>query len=125
MTKTKHGYYHPTNLEHLKGVFKQFKGKRMLDLGSGTGEVVELALKEGVQAFGVEIEKELWEKAQCWRTTILGDMFDLDWSKYDVLYYYIDGCNEQRRILDKINKEFKGTVIFYTEPNVWICQRFK
>lgn len=123
--KTEHGIYWKSNLKDLEGVFEKFSGKKLLDLGSGTGEVVEYALSKGVHAYGVEIEKDLYDHTRCIGRVYHRDMFEMDWDDYDVLYYYLHGSNRQDEIFRKINRSFTGTVIFYTEPIVWIVERFK
>lgn len=48
----------------LSVIKKHAKGKKLLDIGAGSGILVEQALKKGFDAVGVEPSRWLWQKAQ-------------------------------------------------------------
>lgn len=45
-------------------ILKHAKGKRLLDIGAGSGILVEEARKRGVDAVGIEPSRWLWQKAR-------------------------------------------------------------
>ena len=47
----------------LSVILKFSQGKKLLDIGAGSGILVEQALKQGLNAVGVEPSKWLWQKA--------------------------------------------------------------
>lgn len=105
------GVYGVSELESLIPIFKELKGK-LLDLGSGTGEVVNLAILNNLDAYGVEIDKKLFSKSYKINKIFNKDMFDLNWNEYNILYYYICGCRNQTQIKEKL-KTFKGLFILH------------
>ena len=48
----------------LEVLSKHAKGKKLLDIGAGSGILVEQALEKGFSATGVEPSRWLWQKAQ-------------------------------------------------------------
>lgn len=109
-----HGVYCPSPVSFLDN-FKDFlKGKRVLDLGAGRGFIVDKMLSLGANAFGIEINKELFDESICPERMTLGDMFDISFKDYEVLYYYVGGCFKEKELFDKILKEFKGAIICYS-----------
>lgn len=109
---TKNGIYIPTFTKDLEQVFSKLKGKTLLDLGSGKGDVVYLANLCGLDAYGVEIDPQFYEKSLNKEKIIFGDMFDIEWKNYDILYYYLAGCKMEREIIKRL-RDYKGKVIFY------------
>lgn len=112
-THTEHGCFASSPLAALDQFEEAVRGKKLLDLGAGKGYVVEKFLSLGANAFGVEIEPELYNEAITKDRIFNKDMFDMDFSKYDVLYYYINGCKRQDELFKKIGREFKGYMIIY------------
>jgi len=112
--ETQHGVYYPSDLEDLREPFKKYlKHKSFLDLGAGKGEVVELANECGALANGIEIDEAFYSVSDK-RWNYFDDMFNLDWSKFNALYYYLWGSNQEERITDKLNAECKGLCFIYT-----------
>ena len=111
---TEHGVYCPSPVSFLDN-FKDFlHGKRVLDIGSGRGYVVEKLLSLGADAYGIEINTELYNESVCRERIVNKDIFDESLKDYDVLYYYIGGCFKEKELFDKILKEFKGAIICYS-----------
>lgn len=116
MVKTKeilsHGIYWPSETLYLKEVFSNYlPGHKFLDLGSGDGRVVEFALKFTKLAFGVEINEDLYKKSRDRAPIIFKNMFNLNFSGYGVLFYYLKGSNHELELIQKLNKEFEGILI--------------
>lgn len=110
---TEHGVYAESPISALAQFESAIKGKKFLDLGCGKGFIVEKALSLGANAFGVEIEKELVAEAITPERVIQGDLFEVDLSRYEVLYYYLKGCKREAELFDKIVREFRGFMIIY------------
>ena len=108
------GIFEVSNLEHLEEVFsKHLKGKRFLDLGSGIGQVVKLAFVYARTATGIEYEKPFIDCTHIRENILHKDFFEHDFSQYDVLYYYVSGTKDERRLVEKIANEFTGIFIVY------------
>ena len=111
---TTFGIFEVSNLEHLKEVFSKYlKGRRFLDVGSGLGQVVKFALNYTTDSTGIEYERPFID-CTCISANILHeDFFKHDFSQYNVLYYYIFGTGDEKKLIEKIKKEFKGILIIY------------
>ena len=108
-----HGIYGPSPPCNLDKFKEAICGKKFLDLGSGRGEIVEKALELGADAYGVEINAELFSESKAKDRIIFGNILDQEFSKYDILYYYIGGCKRETELWRKITVEFKGNVILF------------
>lgn len=109
-----YGIYAPSPTEKLYEFASVIQGRRFLDLGSGRGEIVECALEMGADSYGVEINLDLYNESKCRDRIILGSMFDIELSNYDVLYYYLGGCKKEAELFEKIGKTFRGNTILYS-----------
>lgn len=109
-----HGIYAPSPPHYLDQFETAIKGKRFLDLGSGRGEIVQKALSLGADAYGIEIEDELVMQSCCPDRIIHGNLFTVDLSQYEVLYYYLSGTWNEGDLLKKIIREFRGFLICYS-----------
>lgn len=106
--KTSHGIYKKSDIGSLVPVFKKYVGgKKFLDLGAGSGEVVALAYAFGAEAFGYEADIHILNTRFCGMV----DFFEADWNKYDVVYYYIFGSDDEK-VRQKL-KEFNGIAIIH------------
>lgn len=117
------GLFYPARLEELLPAFKALvkDGVRFLDLGSGDGRVVFLAALRGARATGIEYDRTLHRVARRCRRKLAeslpadrielrrGDFFQEDWSRYDVIFYYVDGSFNQsgiqRKLLDELRDD--------------------
>lgn len=110
--KTADGVFYPSTLNEIQGVLSMAglkAGQKLLDLGSGDGRVViAAAYLFGAEADGYETDPKLAEAGQAMRSHLTTrpetrDGFDaskarihqesflsdsVDWSRYDVIYYY-------------------------------------
>ncbi len=112
---TKEGIYTPSITYEIEPAFEKYcKDKTFLDLGSGNGQVLGLAFKYGSMVTGIEIEKDFYENSQFKQWVINKDMFEVDWRNYDILYYFMKGCNQEDRLIEKINEECRELLILYT-----------
>ena len=112
--KTGKGIFEPSQLEHLNEIFDKYvKGKKFLDLGSGVGHVVKFALDYTSTATGVEHERSLFYCTHTPENILHEDFLNHDLSQYDVLYYYIYGTDDEKALVEKIKKSFKGVFIVY------------
>jgi SAM-dependent methyltransferase len=109
-----YGIYAPSPVSSLEPFASAIRGKKLLDLGSGRGEIVAKALELGADAYGIEIEPELVTESQVKDRIICGNIFAHDLSKYEVLYYYLQGCKEEAELFRKVLREFRGNVIVYS-----------
>ena len=94
-------------------------GVRFLDLGSGDGRVVFLASLFGAVSTGIEFDEDIFDSSLKARDKlsnrldlsktelIRGDFFDADFSGYDVIYYFMSGSFEEKRLEEKLVKELK------------------
>ena len=112
---TKEGIYVPSILEDLETTFKKYcSNKAFLDLGSGNGKVLGLAFKHNSIIRGAEIDKEFYDNAEFRRWTDNKDLFEMDFEIYNILYYFMKGCNQEDRLIEKLNKEGQEILILYT-----------
>ena len=112
---TKEGIYTPSITYEIENAFEKYcKGKTFLDLGSGNGQVLGLAFKYGSMVTGIEIEKDFYENSQFKEWVINKDMFEIDWRNYQIIYYFLKGCNQEDRLIEKINEECRELLILYT-----------
>lgn len=107
------GRFYPSEPDFLDQFAGAITNKRFLDLGSGDGSIVERAEHLGAIAWGVEADIKLVKTSKSKDRIIHKNLFDLDLSKYDVLYYYNRGCALQKELWAKIEKEFRGFIIVY------------
>ncbi len=95
----------------------------MLDVGSGCGRFAEYVSKHGgFPVDGVEIDIDRFEKSQKQKKFntefIYGHFEKINFEPYSILYC----CNlffteeDNQRLCQKIEKEFKGLCILYTRP---------
>lgn len=110
--KVEKGVYYPTIIDDLEreDVKKFIDGKTLLDLGCGDGRVVEWARKNGCKSYGIEWDDRVEES----HYIVCSDMFWIDWGDFDVLYYYVAGCDEEDRVIKKMAEEARA-VILYTK----------
>lgn len=87
--------------EHLKDLLKDLKGKEILDLACGTGEMTNRLAKDGYKVLGVDLSPEMLEMAQEKAYSknlkvhyVQQDMTTLElFHKYDAIISYCDGFN--------------------------------
>ena len=113
---TKEGIYTPSITYEIEPAFEKYcKGKTFLDLGSGNGQVLGLAFKYGSMVTGIEIEKDFYENSQFKEYVMNDDMFKSAWGVHDILYYYLKGCKDEDRIVEKLNEEARDYFFLYTD----------
>ena len=101
---------------------------KFLDLGSGDGRVVFLASLYGVDAYGIEYDKSLYEiSIQAKKrlrglikperiSFIQGDFLKCDFKKYDIFYLYA-GTNALPQLMKKLYEEMKpGSILISYDP---------
>ncbi|MFH1624701.1 MAG: class I SAM-dependent methyltransferase [Pseudomonadota bacterium] len=99
-------------------------GVRFLDLGSGDGRVVFLASLYGALSTGIEFDEDMFASGLTAREElsrsfdlsktklIKGDFFEADFSSFDVIYYFMGGSFEEKRLEEKLATEMKpGAVL--------------
>lgn len=119
---TKYGIFGETyDRGTLRPVFEQYvAGKSFLDIGSGNGKIVELALQCGARsAAGAEGDPTLFAQSVCREHILYRDFFDLDFSGYEVLFYVLAGSFREQEVWQKIAREATGTVIFFIWPEAF------
>ena len=137
---TDKGIYVPSDLNDLKECFRKFCPNSMfLDVGSGNGSVLELAWKNSATIRGVEIDKEFFNTSK-FKRWITNEHFEkIDFSIYNIIYYFLKGTDEQDKLAEKINQEARDKVIIYRRgsnnkeveefiaklPNFKVTERFK
>jgi hypothetical protein len=84
-----------------------------LDIGSGSGRVLGLAFKHGSTIKGIEIEKDFYNNSQFKEWVTLVDYKEIDFSIYDILFYFQKGIDDEKKLAEKINKEARGIIIIY------------
>lgn len=111
-TRNEYGIFYASNIYKLIKPFEKYLQRPFLDLGSGDGRVVMLVRSMFGYGDGVEIDNELFDASSNFTNGIIhNNIFNIDLSKYNSLYYYTLGCKEEDKIIEKINKEFNGTLI--------------
>jgi len=130
--KTEAGIFLPSNLTDVAEMLSDEKvlgnpqGKKLLVLGSGDGGVAILARKMGFDVTAVEYDGELFNIAYDAELEIFGsraikwlneDFMALDFSDYDVFYYFSDGSNDHGLLELKLEKEMKlcSVLIVYSQ----------
>lgn len=88
-----------------------------LDLGSGDGRVVKLALERTRTALGMESDEELYKSSKVKKNIVHGSFFASPFDAEDVIYYYLTGSKDENRLIGKLNLEFDGILILYTKEN--------
>ena len=112
--RTDRGIYCPSDLEDLKEAFEKYCSMKMfLDIGSGTGRVMGLAWKKGASVAGVEIEDDFYKHTDFKKWVKHTDYNNIDFSVYDILYYFMKGTDDEDSLAKKINKEARGKLIIY------------
>ena len=123
--KADKGLFYPSSLDDiLPGLMSEVRaGRSFLDLGSGDGRVVFMAAILGAQATGIEYEPQMHQIAEAAlrklhavvpkeRVTLLkGDFYKLDWSRYDVLFYFGLGTFDESGMLAKMRREMRPDAI--------------
>lgn len=119
----------PSNLRYLYKTFRKniFRNKNtFLELGSGDGRVAFMLSAMGFQATGIEYNNALVSIANdiirpallkdfslVNNTSIIqGDFFSLDFSGYDILYFYDGGFADHTALEDKVISEMKDDALF-------------
>jgi precorrin-6B methylase 2 len=111
---TDKGIYVPSDLNDLKECFRKFcPNSMLLDVGSGNGAVLELAWKNSATVSGVEIDKEFYETTKFKRWVTHGHFDKIDFSIYNIIYYFLKGTDEQDKLAEKINEKAREKVIIY------------
>ena len=111
---TDEGIYCPSVLEDLEECFEKYCPVKMfLDIGSGTGRVLGLAWRKGATIRGVEIEDDFYKHTDFQNWVTHGNYKDIDFSIYDIIYYFMKGIKDEDELAKKINKEARGIVIIY------------
>ena len=121
------GIFVPTSIKDpniLMAFNKVLKpGVRFLDLGSGDGRVVFLASLFGAVSTGIEFDEDIFHSSLKARkmlskrlnltqtVLIRGDFFDAHFTGYDVIYYFMSGSFEEKRLQEKLAKELKPGAI--------------
>jgi SAM-dependent methyltransferase len=84
-------------------------GDLYIDLGSGNGQFVEEAKKRGAKAYGVEIDKDLVNISIAKGLDIIfADMFELNYSKYDVITFWFTDEEGTKKLMQKLYTELKS-----------------
>ncbi|MBI2558032.1 methyltransferase domain-containing protein [Candidatus Woesearchaeota archaeon] len=123
MWSTSEGFWNAAIADEIYDAFKKLKlnqFKNFLDIGSGDGKIVLIASLFCKSAEGVEIDSFLHSKAVQMQKKfgIINasfhnrDLFEHDFSKYDVLFSNPDAPLE-RGLESKLIKEMKGRLIIY------------
>lgn len=110
--RTEFGVFYESRIRDIERTFEiHMNGKKMLDVGSGEGNVIAYAESVGADAFGVEIDSTLYDKTLLKDKVTNADFETLDFSQFEVIYYYLAGTDKERELVAKIKKEFKGAFI--------------
>lgn len=112
LLQTSHGIYYPSVLAELGPVLRKFSGKKFIDIGSGFGEVVQMAINLGMDAYGIEAASAMWEHSSPRHRIIFGDAREHNYSSYDVAYYYLQGCSDELKLFEAINKAPPKELVF-------------
>jgi 2-polyprenyl-3-methyl-5-hydroxy-6-metoxy-1,4-benzoquinol methylase len=109
--------------ELLDRLCRRIRGRRLLDVGCGRGEVVEAALRAGWQPMGIDLSRAAIE--QCERRGLpcrVLDLFDPDLSgrRYDVIVIseFIEHVAHPRRYLERVRDLLdRDGRVYLTTPN--------
>jgi len=104
-------------LEIAKGLLDPDGGIRFLDVGSGTGNIMSIALKLGFDAFGIEYMIELAVESATQikeRTTYVDALEFKGYGEFDLIYFYqpIKSSAEMIRLIDTINEQASNDTLF-------------
>lgn len=115
--------FYPSSTKKLNAIFDDLdinpKGKKFIDLGSGDGRFVVWAAKKGFDAYGIEINPfltlisrfRIFLKRRKNAHIERKDFKTIDYSKYDVVYFYIYS-EHMEKVREKLYKELKpGSII--------------
>mmetsp|Transcript_11326 Transcript_11326/g.24155 ORF Transcript_11326/g.24155 Transcript_11326/m.24155 type:complete len:287 (+) Transcript_11326:46-906(+) len=119
--KTTKGLFYPSLLDELLPPMRSYisEGTRFLDLGSGDGRMLFVASALGAHATGVEYDGDMIKHSKTALSAlssksivdpnriniIQGDFFDIDFSEFDVLFYFDIGCTDNIGLKKKIEQE--------------------
>lgn len=115
----KHNGFFDGLIKSIKKYFPysvEWKDRNFIDVGAGCGFRVLQAMQQGFNATGVEFYKKyvLFAKKYLELSLIHDDAFNLDYSKYNVVYFYhpIANRNLEVKLEEKISEDLKpGTFI--------------
>lgn len=111
---TKNGIYSPSKLEDLEEAFEKYcPSKMFLDVGSGNGQVLRLAWENSASVRGVEIDKEFYETTAFKRWVSNTHFNKMDFSIYNIIYYFMKGVDCEDELAEKLNKEAREKIIIY------------
>ena len=111
---TEQGIYCPSNFDDLEEAFEKYcPNKMFLDIGSGTGRVMGFAWKKGATVAGVEIEDDFYKHTDFKKWVRHTDYNNVDFSIYNILYYFMKGIKDEDKLAEKINNEARDKVIIY------------
>ena len=111
---TDKGIYVPSDLKDLEEAFEKYCPNTMfLDVGSGNGSVLELAWKHSATVRGVEIDKEFYETTKFKRWVTNGHFDKIDFSIYNIIYYFLKGTDEEESLAEKMNSKARDKIIIY------------
>lgn len=99
--ETQHGMFYPTNTSKLD--LSRYRGKTLLDLGSGFGDFVDFCISQGIDAKGIEIDPFFYDHSKQKDRIKLGDMFKEEWNA-DILFYYLAGSNREDELIERLNQ---------------------
>ena len=107
---TSWGLYYPSERQTLRELFVTLQGS-LLDLGSGLGDVVEVAYRCGLDAHGIEGSEALVAGTKCPDRITHGDYLRSKLAGWDYLYYFLLGCNREKELFEKLKAEATGRII--------------
>lgn len=121
--------YFMTDIKDLPKEFfrKYVQYKRFLDIGSGDGRTVMWAMLCGADAFGVELNENFIKSSKLSRKIIHGDFLNIDFSKYDCLFYTIRSNADEDVDFELIKRfdNFEGTLIVYHRKTPYRVKDFE
>jgi len=119
---TEKGFWGAAVAEEIFELFHKLnlrKYRSFIDLGSGDGKVVLIASSFGIDAVGIEFDKDLFKKSIEVRKEfdlkcdfMNSDFYDADLSKFDLIFVNPDAPFE-KELESKLLKEMKGKLIVY------------
>ena len=131
---TKKGIWGPAGTQDVYDFFVKIKlqnFKNFVDLGSGDGKVVLIASLFGVDATGIEFDRELMkvgikikEELGLKANFINGDLLQQDLSKYDFLFINPDKGFENK-IEDKLLKDMDPKARLFVYNNIFLPRFLK